>query len=857
VRVVIVSAHYPPNFVSGGTVAAQRLARGLRDRGHDVSVYAGRLDAGQRPLSTSEELDDVGLAVRWIVTTDAIDWSSTRNYDNPPVTADFSAYLARERPDVVHLHTLQSLGAGLVGAAAERGARVVVTMHDFWWFCARQFLVDRDLRPCSLVVDAGVCECQVDRPWLAARTRFLRDQLGRVDVVLAPSSSAARVFAANGVPVNRLKVDENGLPEADVPARAHRPARRLRPPGPVRFLYAGGSNPMKGVQDLFAAARHLTDRAGWHLRAYGTEEHVSASGEEVDARHVDVLEAFEPSELDRILSESDVLVIPSVMRESHSIITREALMRGVAVVCTDSLGPEEVVEHGRNGLVVPTGSPLALSRAMRRLVDEPGLLERLQSVAPAVAVRALSAQLDTTEAVYSSPLPARAAAAVRRVLFVCGIEGAPLRYRARLPAEALELLGVESEVRHYRDPALEQLVASADAVVMYRVPATVQVLALIDAARAEGTPVLFDVDDLIFDPSVGEAIPALKLLPPEDAELWMQGVHRYRTTMEACDMFVGSTRALVDHAARVTGMPAERYPNGVGIVMAQLSDAAGRRPRAPGRPRIGYLSGTTTHDHDWLHIEPAVISVLRRRPDVELWLGGHVTPSPALRDHGDQVRRLPMLPWTELPDVLRDLDVNLAPLEPGSIFNEAKSAIKWLEAALTATPTIASPTEPFRDAITDGDNGILASTPDDWARAMEALLDDGDARARVGERARRDALLRWSPHLQGERYLGILERARRRVTEPRPRATSGWIPVVLDEPPAEVRLEGYELPLSRGAVPVPDASAASAVSAAGAGITPAFHTRLTGWARRGRAVWREEGAVAALRAAARALRRVR
>src|SRR3954447_14607568 len=38
-RVVVVSAHCPPNFVSGGTLAPQRLARALRARGHEVSVY--------------------------------------------------------------------------------------------------------------------------------------------------------------------------------------------------------------------------------------------------------------------------------------------------------------------------------------------------------------------------------------------------------------------------------------------------------------------------------------------------------------------------------------------------------------------------------------------------------------------------------------------------------------------------------------------------------------------------------------------------------------------------------------------------------------------------------------------------
>src|SRR5439155_23690679 len=158
----------------------------------------------------------------------------------------------------------------------------------------------------------------------------------------------------------------------------------------------------------------------------------------------------------------------------------------------------------------------------------------------------------------------------------------------------------------------------------------------------------------------------------------------------------------------------------------------------------------------------------------------------------------------------------------------------------------ASPTGPFREVITDERNGLIANTPDEWGRALDSLLGDVDARARVGERARRDALLELSPHVQGARYLAILERARRRATEPRTRGASGWVPGVLDEPPAEVQLEGYEPPAW---------APAAAADAAGAGTTPALHTRLGRLARRGRTVWREEGALAALGAAARRLRR--
>jgi hypothetical protein len=137
---------------------------------------------------------------------------------------------------------------------------------------------------------------------------------------------------------------------------------------------------------------------------------------------------------------------------------------------------------------------------------------------------------------------------IGRVLFIVGIDGAPLRYRAQLPAEALALRGVSSDIRHYRDPDVSDLARRADVIVAYRVPATPQVLDLIERARAAGTAVLFDVDDLIFDPTIAEEIPALRLLPATEAALWLEGVQRYRTTMEACDAYIGSTPRLVEHA---------------------------------------------------------------------------------------------------------------------------------------------------------------------------------------------------------------------------------------------------------------------------------------------------------------------
>lgn len=839
---VQVSAHYPPNFVSGGTIVPQRIARGLLDRGHDVFVYAGYLDAGRRPLSGWTETDSHGVSVRWVVTTPWTGWSDPRNSVNPEVTADFATWLADVQPDVVHLHSLQTLGGGLVRAAKQQGAAVVVTMHDFWWTCARQFLVAPDMRPCSIVVDCGTCRCAGGHAWLERRNRTLHELLGDADLILAPSASAARVLVANGIDERRVRIDENGLPTSELPEGvAEHPAARTEPDAgghPVRFMFAGGADPMKGLPVLLEAVRGLPDDGSWSLDLYGAAELEAGTPAAVRS-----LPAYTRADLDAVLAGHDVLVLPSVMRESHSIVTREALAAGLAVICTDTLGPEEAVEHGVNGLVVPAGDAVSLRDALARLAAEPSVVERFRAAGLIRPIRLFGDQLDGLEGIYheltereaggigstlgqTAELTAAEQSLVRRVLIVAGIRGAALRYRAHLPAEALRMHGLDVEVRHYRHPSVVELAATADAVVMYRVPATTQIIELIARVRRRERPipVLFDIDDLIFDPGMRGHVPGLGVLADDEEELWWRGVARYRTTMELCDAYIGSTEALCEHATQTSGLESLRFANGVGRTLARLSERELGRRRRPGPLRIGYFSGTNTHDADWASVEPAVIEVLRRHPDVELWLGGLLTTGAALAPYAKRVLRLPMLPWTELPARLRQVDVNLAPLILDNRFNEAKSAIKWLEAALVDTPTVASPTQPFREAVDDGRTGILASTHEEWVEGISRLLDDALLRRRIGALARREALLRWGPHTQGARYAELLRAAveiRRKRGVP---AASDWVPVADDEPfdAMEGWLDAYPTFPREHRWAIADRVGASRVGQLAAGVSRAF-----------------------------------
>ena len=86
----------------------------------------------------------------------------------------------------------------------------------------------------------------------------------------------------------------------------------------------------------------------------------------------------------------------------------------------------------------------------------------------------------------------------------------------------------------------------------------------------------------------------------------------------------------------------------------------------------------------------------------------------ALAGLGQQIEWRSLQPLMNLPTEMARFDINLAPLEVGNSFCEAKSELKFFDAALVDVPTVASPTGPFRRAIDRGRTGFLATSGDDW-----------------------------------------------------------------------------------------------------------------------------------------------
>lgn len=349
------------------------------------------------------------------------------------------------------------------------------------------------------------------------------------------------------------------------------------------------------------------------------------------------------------------------------------------------------------------------------------------------------------------------------VLFINGCDYAvphPIRYRVDHQIQQLEAAGLSTLRINAWELNLET-VCSARNFVIFRCPYTTMVGDFIKLAHQLNKRVYFDIDDLVVDTKFTDQIPFVAAMVPSDKDSYDDGVKRMGKTMELCDGLITTTEALArelapyvpdtfinrnvasqemvhfsDQALYERDVLPTLKSNQVQVIeqrqwrWACETDSA---RRAAGLV-LGYFSGSITHNSDFEMILPAIVKVMRERPNTRLSVVGELDVPKELEEFRDRITFSPFCEWRDLPRLIASVDINLAPLTD-TVFNEAKSENKWVEAALVKVPTIASNIGSFATMIRNHETGVLCSTPYEWYREISHLLDDADERVRLGEAA--------------------------------------------------------------------------------------------------------------------------
>jgi glycosyltransferase involved in cell wall biosynthesis len=225
----------------------------------------------------------------------------------------------------------------------------------------------------------GPYDAYFDRKFFKRLERRERE-VALADVIVANSSLTKRTHVEAGANAAKIfTVPFGSPPPITEPRVAHRHSDALC------VLWSGSFILRKGATYLLEAWRSLSAGAAAHLDIYGrvgvpagvtarVPAGVTLHGSVPRAR---MLEAY---------AEADVLVFPT-LSDGFGMVVTEALSRGLPVITTDPAGAADLIEHGKNGLVVPAGNVPALADAVRWCLDNRTKLTDMRYAALATARR--------------------------------------------------------------------------------------------------------------------------------------------------------------------------------------------------------------------------------------------------------------------------------------------------------------------------------------------------------------------------------------------------------------------------------------------------------------------------------------
>jgi glycosyltransferase involved in cell wall biosynthesis len=356
-RIALVASSYHP-YTGGVEEHTRRVARTLRDRGHDVTVWT--VDRGEglgvdvvdgitvRYLSSPLPARSVGAVFRFLLCLPAAALAWVR------------AFIV-DRPEVLHVQCFGPNGVYALALSTLTRTPLLVTGHGE-----------------TLADDNGVFQKSALIRW--ALRRAMR---------VAAGVSACSDFALHDLRehygLRGGVVTGNGV-DLSLPAITHAEQE------PPVVLAVGRLEHMKGM-DLLVRAFDEAGLASLSRLVIGGDGTARSSLEsDVAARgltgRVSFTGRLEPADVAREMANASVIVVPS-RREAFGIVALEAWRAGAPLVATNRGGTVEFVREGVDGLLVDPEDTNALGHAVRRVLEDPSLARRLAH-AGSLAVRDFS-----------------------------------------------------------------------------------------------------------------------------------------------------------------------------------------------------------------------------------------------------------------------------------------------------------------------------------------------------------------------------------------------------------------------------------------------------------------------------------
>ncbi|AWK06815.1 glycosyl transferase family 1 [Flavobacterium crocinum] len=220
-------------------------------------------------------------------------------------------------------------------------------------------------------------EFEINPQWSSTLTGFndsnkklaQKDQeLALADVVFVASSFTKKTLEEYSGNLPEIKVIPYGFPEVRQ-KKTYVPLVNRK----LKILFIGGLSQRKGLSYLFEAVAGLEDKIELTIVGHKAVANCDALNKALE-KHT-WIPSLSHDQVLKCMREHDVFVFPSLF-EGFGLVITEAMSQGVPVITTERTAGPDLIEHDKNGWIVPAGSSNAIKEVFIKILEKPEIVEQ-------------------------------------------------------------------------------------------------------------------------------------------------------------------------------------------------------------------------------------------------------------------------------------------------------------------------------------------------------------------------------------------------------------------------------------------------------------------------------------------------
>ena len=438
-QILLATHFFSPKYSTGTDKYTLGLAQSFKESGHEVQVICAEdWQSGDSYWNGVSEDTYKNIHVHRI----HLNWTKADNpnkvlYDSKLVEDWFYNYLKQQNIDMVHVTSAYTLGVGILRAANKARKPLVLTLMDFWFACPRITLLQSNGQLCNGITSDWECQncllrnnkyyklteqifqtsllikfwnfiCQnpkLSRHRFAKGTALdvyerkviLQQILTLPDVVIS-HSNFLKNFYQHIFKSLKVKYLPNGHDLSWIDNYTRKTVSQK-----IRIGYIGQISYHKGIHILVDAFVAATKENKATLSIWGDisknsyyDNYLCEYAQNIES--IEFRGYFLPHQIGEVLSEIDVIIVPSLWYENAPLIIFEAFASKTPVIVTNLGGMAEIISYGVNGLLFKQGDVEDLAEQISRLINEDDLINQLKSGIP--IVKDISKEVDELELIY-------------------------------------------------------------------------------------------------------------------------------------------------------------------------------------------------------------------------------------------------------------------------------------------------------------------------------------------------------------------------------------------------------------------------------------------------------------------------